>query len=105
MSTAETVVHPNGKVVYVSNRGHDTIAVFSCDPGTGRLTLIQNAAAGGRTPRNFNLDPSGRWMIVAHQDSHTVTVLAVDGASGRLRPTGQSVAVGGAVCVRFLAAE
>ena len=105
LSTAETVVHPNGKVVYVSNRGHDTIAVFSCDPGTGRLTLIQNAAAGGRTPRNFNLDPSGRWMIVAHQDSHTVTVLAVDGASGRLRPTGQSVAVGGAVCVRFLAAE
>ena len=58
-STAETVAHPNGKIVYVSNRTHDTIAVFSCDPATGRLTLIQNAPAEGRIPRNFCLDPSG----------------------------------------------
>ena len=103
VSTAETVVHPNGKVVYVSNRGHDSIAVFSCEAATGRLSLIQNAPAGGRTPRNCNLDPSGRWMIVAHQDSNTATVLAVDGATGRLSATGQQIAVGGAVCVRFLA--
>ncbi|HCN78597.1 MAG TPA: 6-phosphogluconolactonase, partial [Verrucomicrobiales bacterium] len=68
-STAETVVHPNGRFVYVSNRTHDTIAVFACDPSTGKLTLIQNAPAEGQIPRNFNLDPSGRWMIVAHQNS------------------------------------
>lgn len=104
-STAETVAHPNGKTVYVSNRTHDTIAVFSCDPATGRLTLIQNAPAEGRLPRNFNLDPTGRWLIAAHQESNTASVFKVDPSDGKLTPTGQTVKVGGAVCVRFLAAE
>lgn len=104
-STAETVAHPNGKVVYVSNRTHDTIAVFSCDPVTGRLTLVQNAPAEGRIPRNFNLDPSGRWMIVAHQDSNTAALFKVDPETGKLSFTGKKVNVGGAVCVRFLALD
>ena len=104
-STAETVAHPNGKVVYVSNRTHDTIAVFACDPATGRLTLIQNAPAEGRIPRNFNLDPSGRWMIVAHQDSNTAALFKVDPETGKLGFTGKKVNVGGAVCVRFLALD
>lgn len=104
-STAETVVHPNGKVVYVSNRTHDTIAVFACDPATGRLTLIQNAPAEGRIPRNFSLDPTGQWMIVAHQDSNTAVVLKVDPETGKLSSTGTKIKVGGAVCVRFLAAD
>jgi 6-phosphogluconolactonase len=101
-STAETVAHPNGRVVYVSNRTHDTIAVFSCDPATGRLKLIQNAPAEGRIPRNFNLDPTGRWMIVAHQDSNTAALFKVDAETGKLEFTGKKVPVGGAVCVRFL---
>ena len=105
LSTAETVAHPNGKFVYVSNRTHDTIAVFSCDPATGRLTLIQNAAAEGRIPRNFCLDPSSKWMIVAHQDSKSAAVFKVDPESGKLSFTGSKVNVGGAVCVRFLAAD
>ena len=104
-STAETVAHPNGKVVYVSNRGHDTIAVFSCDPATGKLTLIQNAPAEGLMPRNFCLDPTGRWMIVAHQDSNSAALLKVDSASGKLEFTGRKIPVGGAVCVRFLSAD
>lgn len=104
-STAETVAHPNGKVVYVSNRGHNTIAVFSCDPATGKLTLIQNAPAEGLTPRNFCLDPSGRWMIVAHQDSNSAALFKVDSATGKLEFTGRKVPVGGAVCVRFLSAD
>ncbi len=104
-STAETVAHPNGKVVYVSNRGHDTIAVFSCDPASGKLELIQNAPAEGRTPRNFNLDPSGRWMIVAHQDSKSAALLKVDPNTGKLESTGREIEIGGAVCVRFLAVE
>ncbi len=104
-STAETVAHPNGKVVYVSNRTHDTIAVFSCDPATGKLTLIQNAPAEGQIPRNFNLDPTGKWMIVAHQNSNTAAVLKVDPESGKLSSTGNKIKVGGAVCVRFLAAD
>jgi 6-phosphogluconolactonase len=104
-STAETVAHPNGKVVYVSNRTHDTIAVFACDPATGRLKLIQNAPAEGSIPRNFNLDPTGQWMIVAHQDSNTAAVLKVDPETGKLSSTGTKIKVGGAVCVRFLAAD
>ena len=105
LSTAETVAHPNGKVVYVSNRTHDTIAVFRCDPATGRLTLIQNAPAEGEIPRNFNLDPTGRWMIVAHQNSNTAALFKVDAESGRLTFTGKKIPVGGAVCVRFLEVE
>ncbi len=102
LSTAETVVHPNGKFVYVSNRTHDTIAVFACDAATGKLTLIQNASAEGKIPRNFCLDPSGKWMIVAHQDSNTAALLKVDQDTGKLSFTGKKIAVGGSVCVRFL---
>jgi 6-phosphogluconolactonase len=105
LSTAETVAHPNGKFVYVSNRTHDTIAVFSCDPATGRLTLIQNAPAEGEIPRNFNLDPTGKWMIVAHQNSNTAALFKVDQDNGKLSFTGKKIKVGGCVCVRFLAVE
>lgn len=105
LSTAETVAHPNGKFVYVSNRTHDTIAVFSCDPATGRLALIQNAPAEGEIPRNFILDPTGKWMIVAHQDSNTAALFKVDQDSGKLTFTGKKISVGGAVCVRFLEVE
>jgi 6-phosphogluconolactonase len=104
-STAETVVHPSGKFVYVSNRTHDTIAVFTCDPATGKLTLIQNAPAEGQIPRNFNLDPSGKWMIVAHQNTNTAAVLKVNQESGELTFTGRKVPVGGAICVRFVALD
>lgn len=105
LSTAETAVHPNGKFVYVSNRTHDTIAVFTCDPDTGKLTLIQNAPAEGKIPRNFRIDPSGKWMIVAHQDSNTAAVFKIDQDTGKLTFTGTKVNVGGAVCVRFLPVE
>jgi 6-phosphogluconolactonase len=104
-STAETVVHPSGKYVYVSNRTHDTIAVFSCDPETGKLALLQNAPAEGKIPRNFALDPTGRWMIVAHQNSNTAAVLSVDADSGKLTFTDKKINVGGAVCVRFVPVE
>ena len=104
-STAESVAHPNGKFVYVSNRTHDTIAVFQCDPETGKLTLIQNAPAEGQIPRNFCLDPTGKWMIVAHQNSNTVALFRVDAETGKLSFTGKKQPVGGCVCVRFLALE
>jgi 6-phosphogluconolactonase len=101
-STAESVAHPNGKFVYVSNRTHDTIAVFKCDSETGKLTLIQNASSEGAVPRNFCLDPSGKWMIVAHQNSNTVALFSVDQETGKLSFTGKKQPVGGCVCVRFL---
>lgn len=105
LSTAETRVHPNGKFVYVSNRGHDTISVFECDAVTGRLKLIQNANCEGKTPRNFNLHPTGKWCIVAHQGSNSVALFRVDGETGRLSFTGTKGEVGAPCCVRFLALD
>lgn len=102
LSTAETVVHPNGRFVYVSNRGHDTIAVFGFDAASGHLTRLANVPCEGRKPRNFALDPTGRWLIVAHQDSHSLALFAVDPATGGLRFTGTRYDLGAPVCVRFV---
>ena len=102
-STAEIVVHPNGKFVYVSNRTHDTLAIFACDADTGKLTLLENVPAEGQVPRNFALDPTGNWMLVAHQASDSVAVFKVDPQTGRLQFTGQKIEVGKPCCVRFLA--
>lgn len=101
-STAETVVHPSGKFVYVSNRGHDSIAIFAIDPKTGTLTAVGYESTQGRTPRNFNIDPSGKWLLAANQGSGTVVVFAIDAETGRLRATGQKADVPAPVCVLFL---
>ncbi|MBS0662922.1 MAG: lactonase family protein [Verrucomicrobia bacterium] len=98
---AEIRVHPNGRFVYTSNRGHDSIAVFAIAPGTGALTPVEITPCGGRNPRNFALSPDGRWMICANQNSNTLTVLRVDPATGRLTPTGHAVEVPMPVCVLF----
>lgn len=98
---AEVRVHPNGRFVYASNRTHDSIAVFAADANTGKLTLIEIIASGGKTPRNFALSPSGKWLVCAHQDSDNVTVFAVDANTGRLTLTPHSIQVAMAVCVRF----
>lgn len=102
-STAETVVHPSGKFVYVSNRGHDSLAMFQCDPATGKLTASGHQSTGGKTPRNFNIEPSGRFILAANQDTNNVVVLKVDANTGKLTPTGTSIEVGRPVCVRFVA--
>jgi 6-phosphogluconolactonase len=102
-STAEIVVHPSGKFVYVSNRGHDSLAMYSIDQTTGKLTSLGNAPTGGKTPRNFNIDPTGKWVLAGNQSTSNVTIHAVDQSTGKLTPTGQSVAVGAPVCVRFVA--
>ncbi len=104
-STAETLAHPNGKNVYVSNRTHDTIAVFNCDPATGKLTLIQNVPVEGQIPRNICLDPTGKWLIAAHQNSGTAALFNVEAESGKLSFTGTKIEVPGSICVRFLAVD
>jgi len=104
-STAEVVVHPNGKFVYVSLRKHDTIARFAFDPQTGKLKHLGNTPSGGSIPRNFNLDPSGQWLFAAHQDSHNVVLFKVDPNTGDLTPNGKEQRVGGCVCVKFLTLE
>lgn len=100
-TAAEVQVHPSGKFVYASNRGHDTLAVFAVEEKSGKLALVQHQSSGGRTPRHFALDPSGRWLLSANQDSDNIVVFSVAADSGRLTPTGQEVKVGAPVCVVF----
>jgi len=101
-TTAEVVVHPSGRFVYGSNRGHDSVAIFSVDPSTGRLTPAGHELTGGKTPRNFNFDPSGRTMWAANQSTDNIVVFRVDTETGQLRRTGQELKVGAPVCVKFL---
>jgi 6-phosphogluconolactonase len=103
-SGAEIQVHPSGRYVYASNRGPDTIAVFARDAATGRLTLVEHVASGGRTPRSFSIDPGGRYLLAANQRSDQVAVFRIDAQTGRLSPTGQAVEVGAPVCVTFFRA-
>jgi 6-phosphogluconolactonase len=104
LSTAEVRVHPSGQFVYGSNRGHDTIAVFKVDPATGKLTHVENEPIQGKTPRNFNLDPTGKWLLAAGQNSNTISVFAIDQTTGALSYSGNQIAVGSPVCVRFVTA-
>jgi 6-phosphogluconolactonase len=100
-SGAEIAMHPSGRFIYTSNRGHDSIAIFRVDQATGALTFGRAQETGGRTPRNFALDPSGRLLLAANQDSGTVVVFAVDEASGELKSTGVAVDVPSPVCITF----
>ena len=97
---AEIALHPNGRWLYLSNRGSDTISVFAVR-SSGRLGLIQNAAAGVKTPRSFAIDPTGRWIIAAGQDDNQIAVLKIDPHSGELGPAMNSARVAGPVCVLF----
>ena len=100
---AEVEVHPNGRFVYASNRGRDSIAVFSVDPKTGRLTPIQDVPSGGKTPRNFDMDPTAHWLLVTNHGSNSVTVFGIDQQTGMLTPAGQPLDVPYPFCPRFLA--
>jgi 6-phosphogluconolactonase len=102
-SCAEVVVHPSGKYVYATNRGHDTIATFAIDPKTGELTLVGHQGDGVKVPRGFNVDPTGTWAVVANQDANTVLVFAIDPKTGELKPTDVKVEVGRPVDVRIMA--
>jgi 6-phosphogluconolactonase len=100
---ADIHVAPAGDVLYVSNRGHDSIAVFSIVATSGALTLEQTMATGGAWPRNFTLDPTGRWLLVANQNSNSIVVLARDPRGGRLSPTSRRLEIASPVCLRFRA--
>jgi 6-phosphogluconolactonase len=101
LSTAQILVHPSGQYVYVSNRGHDSIAIFAIDQQTGRLTPAGHASTRGSTPRNFAFDPSGTFLYAANQNSDTIVHFRVDAETGQLTPTGDVTAVGGPVCILF----
>jgi 6-phosphogluconolactonase len=98
---ADIHVAADGRALYVSNRGHDSIAVFSVAARTGRLALEQTVSTGGNWPRNFTLDPTGRWLLVANQRSGSVVVFGRDAESGRLTSTSQRLDLPSPVCLRF----
>jgi 6-phosphogluconolactonase len=100
-TTAEVLVHPSGRFLYVSNRGHDSIAIFTLDAGSGRMTPAGHEPTQGKTPRNFRIDPEGRFLVAANQDSHTLVAFRIDQGSGKLEPTGSSVPITSPVCVVF----
>ncbi|MFP4500518.1 MAG: lactonase family protein [Candidatus Hydrogenedentota bacterium] len=104
-TTAEILVHPSGKYLYASNRGHDSIAAFAIAPQTGRLTAIGHTPTGGQTPRNFNIDPAGRFLLAANRNTDNIVVLRVDTDTGVLEPTEHEVSMPTPVCVLFTAVQ
>lgn len=101
-SCAEILVHPSGKFVYASNRGHNSIAGFSI-ANDGKLTFLGATSTEGRTPRNFRIDSSGSWLIAANQDSGNMVVFRIDKATGKLAPSGEQAKVPFPVCIKFVA--
>jgi 6-phosphogluconolactonase len=102
-TAAEIKMHPNGKFLFASNRGHDSIAVFSINPHTGSLSPVDFFPTQGRTPRNFEIDPTGKLLLVANQDTNNIVVFRIDPGTGKLTPTGQTLTVPAPVCLKFVA--
>lgn len=101
-SGAEVEVHRSGKFLFCSNRRHDSIAVFSVDQESGKLSLVEHQSTRGKTPRHFAIDSSGKWLLAENQDSNNIFVFAIDQQSGRLTPSGGPVEVGAPVCIQFV---
>jgi 6-phosphogluconolactonase len=101
-STAEVQVHPSGKFLYGSNRGHNSIAVFAVDAETGKLTPAGHQGSGIRVPRNFGIDPTGQFLLVANQAGDSILVFRIDAQTGALEATGTKVDVPKPVCVKFV---
>jgi 6-phosphogluconolactonase len=101
-TAAEIALAPNGKFLYASNRGQDSIAAFAVDQQTGKLTFVEHQSTLGHTPRHFAIDPSGRWLLAENQGSDSVVVFALDPDTGKLKLAGQSVSIGAPVCAAFV---
>jgi 6-phosphogluconolactonase len=101
-STAEVYVHPNGKFVYGSNRGHDSIVVYASDAKTGKLALVEHESTQGKTPRHFGIDPTGKFLLAENQGSDSIVVFRIDGKTGALTATGETAEAGAPVCAVFL---
>jgi 6-phosphogluconolactonase len=100
---ADVHVHPSGRVVYVSNRGHDSIALFNIERDSGALTAAGHVSTKGQYPRNFALDPAGNFLIAANQNSDDIYVFAIDAKTGALQETAFGAEIPTPVCVKFLA--
>ena len=101
---AEIAVHPNGKFLYASDRaGIDTISVFSIDPVKGTLKLKDEYPTMGKTPRNFAIDPTGKFLLAANQESNNIVTFRIDPTTGALTPTGDIAEAPAPVCITFVA--
>lgn len=100
--TAEIKVHPNGKFLYGSNRGHDSIVIYKLAPENCKLTLVGFQNGGIKNPRHFNVDPSGKYCIVANQDLNNILLFEIDQETGLLNPTSTKITIGQPVCIKFL---
>jgi 6-phosphogluconolactonase len=99
---AEILMHPSGKFLYATNRGNDSVAVFSVQADTGHLTPLQFISTEGKTPRNADFDPTGKWLLVTNKDSNNAVVYRIDQSTGRLTENGDPVSVPGPFCERFV---
>ena len=96
------LLHPSGKFLYGSNRGHNSLVVYAVDAASGKLTLVQHVPTGGKTPRAFNIDPSGTFVVAGNQDSDQIVVFRIDPAKGTLTPAGQPISLGKPVSFEFV---
>jgi len=104
-TAAEIDIHSSGKFLFASNRGDDSIAVFSIDSHEGTLTHVETASTSGKTPRSFAIDPTGSWLLAANQDSDNIVVFRVDQKTGHLSSTGEVLQLQSPVCLKFVALQ
>lgn len=102
-TAAEIAIHPSGRFLYTSNRGDNSIAEFSVDQASGKLTQLGFVSTEGKTPRNFAIDPAGTRLMVANQDSGNIVEYRIANTTGKLSPTGQELKVPSPVCLIFVA--
>ena len=95
-------MHPSGKWLYVSNRGHNTVVLFTIDSDRGTLTYVEEQGTRGFKPRHFGIDASAQYLAVGNQDSDTILVARIDAGNGRLKPSGVFANAPSPVCVKFL---
>jgi 6-phosphogluconolactonase len=103
-TTSEILTTPDGRFLYVGNRGHDSLAIFSIDPASGKLTAIGHESTRGKVPRNFNIDPTGTYLLAANLQTGNVVVFRINRETGQLEFTGSEIKVPEPICIRFLAA-
>jgi 6-phosphogluconolactonase len=101
----EIQISGNGRFVYVSNRGHDSITTFSVEEVTGKLTMLENVPSGGQEPRDFKIDPTGKFLLVGHQHSDDVVVFSIDQSTGKIKAVGSPLKVSKPVNFAFLPAK
>lgn len=99
---ADVHIHPSGRFLYGSNRGHDSIVVFAIDPASGKLSFVEHQSTQGKWPRNFAVDPTGQFLLVANQNTDNIVSFRIDAQTGKLTPTGKTVEISQPVCIKLI---